>query len=137
MGQIPADVQAVLADDDEIFRAFGMQLEKASAGVSVISCTVPGSLVNAGGFAHGSIAFALMDTAAAYAVHSTGARGVTSNANITYVKGAQGGSKLTAEVSIISRTRRVASLRGEVYLDTDGERVLAAHGTFLFQLQHL
>ncbi len=132
---IPPDLAEVLNQDSGIFDVFGMSVDSAEDGVCRLRCVVPDTLVNAGGFAHGSIAFSLMDTAAAYAIRSLGTRGVTSNANVTYVRGGQGGSKMHARVEVISRTRRVASLRGEVYVEEDGEDFLAAHGSFVFQLR--
>ena len=111
-----------------------MSVETAHAGVCRLRANVPASLVNAAGFAHGGVAFALLDTACAYALGSLEARGVTINANTTFVKGAAAGSELEAVVSVVSRSRRVATLRGEVFLLEDGESVLAAHGSFVFQL---
>ena len=133
---IDAELAEVLQADQGILDAFGMSVVSAENGVCVIDCTVPASLVNAGGFAHGSIAFSIMDTACAYAIRSKGRRGVTSNANVTYVKGGAANSKLSGEVRVVSLTRRVASLRGEVHLHESGqsEPALAAHGTFVFQL---
>ena len=135
MSEISEHVVDAITGDQGILDAFGMKVVNATAGRCEIHCQVPHSLVNAGGFAHGSIAFSLIDTAAAYAIRSTGSRGVTSTANITYVKGAVGGDHLEAQVTVVSQTRRVASLRGEVYLLTNDERVLAAHGTLVFQLR--
>jgi uncharacterized protein (TIGR00369 family) len=135
MSQISEHVVDAITGDQGILDAFGMKVVSAIEGQCDIHCQVPHSLVNAGGFAHGSIAFSLIDTAAAYAIRSTGSQGVTSTANITYVKGAVGGDSLEARVVVLSQTRRVASLRGEVYLLTNGERVLAAHGSLVFQLR--
>ena len=124
----------VMALDQGILSSFGMTVHKALDGECEIACSVPAHLVNAAGFAHGSIAFALMDTACAYAIGSAEIRGVTINANTTYVHGAQAGSQLSAHASIVSRSRRLATLRGEVNLQTpDGPR-LSAHGSFVFQL---
>jgi uncharacterized protein (TIGR00369 family) len=135
MSQISEHVVDAITGDQGILDAFGMKVVSAIEGQCDIHCQVPHSLVNAGGFAHGSIAFSLIDTAAAYAIRSTGSQGVTSTANITYVKGAVGGDSLEAKVVVLSQTRRVASLRGEVYLLTNDERVLAAHGSLVFQLR--
>jgi len=127
-------VQAALAQDQGILDGFGMTLARARDGVCEFDCVVPEQMVNAAGFAHGAVAFALLDTACAYALSSTEARGVTLNANTTYIKGAQAGSVLRGSASVLSRTRRIATLRGEVHVLDKGETVLAAHGTFVFQL---
>ena len=133
-GQIHPRVRQALRLDQGILDAFGMTLVKALDGECEISCTVPPGLVNAAGFAHGSIAFALLDTGCAYALSSTGARGVTLNANTSYIKGAAAGSRLRAAVKLVSRTKRIATLRGEVFLEDAVEPLLAAHGSFVFQL---
>lgn len=127
-------VLPALEKDQGILQAFGMSLQQAADGVCEFSAIVPDTLVNAAGFAHGSIAFALLDTACAYALSSTGVRGVTVNANTSYIKAAQAGSQLRASVQVVSRSRRMATLRGEVYLVDEPEPVLAAHGSFVFQL---
>lgn len=134
MSDIAPQLAAVLEDDAGILETFGMTVVRARDGACLIESTVPDQLVNAGGFAHGAIAFSLLDTASAYCVRSLGTRGVTTSANLHYVRGAVGGDRLRAEVQVMHRTRRTASLRGEVLLEDAGEWVLAAHGTFGFQL---
>ena len=51
---IDAELAEVLQADQGILDAFGMSVVSAEDGVCIIDCTVPASLVNAGGFAHGS-----------------------------------------------------------------------------------
>ena len=131
---MPARVAELVAKDQSILDLFGMRVDSACDGVCEVSCVVPASLVNAAGFAHGSIAFSLMDTACAYALASVGVRGVTISGNTTYVKGAQADSVLLARATVVSRTRRVASLQGETFVETAEGRELAAHGSFVFQL---
>ena len=128
-------VQLTLEQDRGILDAFGMTVTRAQDGVCEAQCEVPATLVNAAGFGHGSIAFSLLDTACAYAIGSTEHRGVTVNANVTYVRGLTAGARASARVEIASRSRRVATLTGKVYLETQGQAPqLAAHGTFVFQL---
>ena len=95
----------------------------------------PAEFVNASGFAHGSIAYSLLDTACAYALGSQECRGVTVHGDVNYVLGAKQGSQLLSRVVIASRSRRVASLTGEVFLLDGQEQKLAAHGSFIFQLR--
>ena len=133
--QIHPRVALALEADKGILETFGITVDAALDGACRLRSTVPASLVNAAGFAHGGLAFALLDTACAYALGSLETRGVTVNANTTFVKGAAAGDELEADVSVVSRGRRVATLRGEVFLkDNGGERILAAHGSFVFQL---
>jgi len=130
----PRVTAVVQGADRGIMERFGMSVTLAMDGACEIVAVVPQDLVNASGFAHGGFAFSIMDTASAYALSSTEVRGVTISANTTYVKGAAAGSRLYGRVEIASRTRRVATLRGEVYLESKGGRELAAHGTFVFHL---
>ncbi len=128
-------MQDVLAKDKGILDAFGMEVLAVEDGTCEILSRVPEGLVNAGGYAHGSIVYALMDTACAYALRSKGRRGVTVHGDVNYVRGGQAETVFRAVVSVSSMTRRVATLRGEVYIDAAGEdAVLAAHGAFVFQL---
>ena len=128
-------VQRVIEEDRGILDTFGMTVVKALDGECVITCKVPPHLVNASGFAHGSIAHAMMDTGCAYALGSTETRGVTIQGDVKYVRGGQADSRLQATVNLVSRTRRVATLRGEVVLLDSGSPELAAHGSFVFALR--
>lgn len=127
-------IVAVIEADNGILNCFGMTVLKAWEGECEIKAVVPQALINGAGFAHGSVAFSLLDTACAYAIGSLETRGVTINANVSYIKGAVEGSRLLAKVSVVSRTRRVVTLRGEVLLNDDVASRLAAHGSFVFQL---
>ncbi len=127
-------VRKVLETDQGILDAFGMEVLEAQEGRCRMRLEVPAHLVNASGFAHGSIAFSILDTGCAYALGSLEVRGVTINANTTFVRGAQAGSELQAEIVVVSQSKRLATLRGEMFLVDGGERTLAAHGTFVFQL---
>ena len=135
MAEIDPEVLAHVAKDTSILEAFNMQLEAAGDGMCELSAVVTRELVNAGGFAHGAIAFSLMDTACAYALRSLGRSGVTLNANVTYVRGGKAGDTLRGVTHLATQTRRVATFRAETWLDTDEEPILAAHGTFVFQLR--
>lgn len=134
MGEVTERVQGVIGKDAGVIDLFGMSVEHASAGVCEISCRVPAHFMNAAGFAHGTIAFTMLDTACAYALASTDVRGVTTNANVTYVKAATAQADLLARVVIASQSSRVATLRGELLMRTHDEDVLLAHGSFVFQL---
>lgn len=127
-------VQQVIEQDRGILEQYQMRVVAAQDGACEIELTVVPAWVNAAGFAHGSLAFSLLDTACAYAIGSTEHRGVTLNANVSYLKGGQAGDTLFTRVEVASLTRRMASLRGEVFILKDGERTLAAHGTFTFLL---
>lgn len=127
-------MRAALAADQGILDTFGCTVVTISEGVCELSCVVPDSLINARGYAHGSIAFAVMDTACAYALRSSGGGGVTIHGDTHFVRGAGRGDQLFVRVEVVTRTRSIATLRGETFLLEDGERKLAAHGSFVFKL---
>jgi len=131
---IEASAQRIIDADRDILEVFGMQVVHAYAGRCVVQAQVPPKLINAAGFAHGSIAYALLDTACAYALASISLRGVTVHGDTTYVAAAKAEDSLMAQVDILSHSRRTASLRGECYIEGTGDKKLCAHGSFVFQL---
>ena len=132
MSEIVPDAQELIGLDRSVRERFALKVHHAAQGECRLSATIDEGWLNGAGFLHGSVAYALMDSASAYACASQGVRGVTTNGNITYVKGGNAGAKLFASAEVVSQSRRVMSLKGEV-MDHQGQ--LLAHGTFLFQLQ--
>ncbi len=128
--QVHPNVERVFGLDQGVADLFGYEVVEASDGKCVIRASVSDQFVNAAGFGHGSLAFTLMDTASAYALASIESMGVTVNANVTYVKAVSAGDEMTAHASILTRSKRMVSLRSEVMV----AKVLVAHGTFVFQL---
>ena len=128
--QVHPNVERVFGLDEGVANLFGYEVEQASEGQCVIRAVVSKQFVNAAGFGHGSLAFTLMDTASAYAVASTESMGVTVNANVTYIKPVSAGDEMLASSSILTRSKRMVSLRSEVLVDGS----LIAHGTFMFQI---
>ena len=128
--KIHPNVERVFGLDRGIANLFGHEVVNASDGQCQIRTTVTEQFVNAAGFGHGSLAFTLMDTASAYAVASIESKGVTVNAHVTYVKSVAAGDEMIAQSSILTRSKRMVSLRSEVMVAED----LVAHGTFIFQL---
>ena len=136
LSDLSEETRTALAADQGIMDTFGLSVLSIADGVCELSCVVPDNLINAKGFAHGSIAFAVMDTACAYALRSLGVSGVTTHGDTHFVRGAGSGDRLYVRVEVISRSRRTATLRGETFLDPEqGERALSAHGSFAFQLR--
>jgi uncharacterized protein (TIGR00369 family) len=131
MSSINASAQELIQSDLSVQERFGISVHTAAQGECWLSATIDEGWLNGAGFLHGSVAYALMDSASAYACASQGVRGVTTNGNITYVKGANAGAELFASAEVVSQSRRVMSLKAEV-MDHQGQ--LLAHGTFLFQL---
>ena len=136
LSHLPQETRDALTADQGIFDTFGLTVLSIADGVSELSCLVPETLINAKGLAHGASAFAVMDTACAYALRSVGVSGVTTHGDTHFVRGAGAGDRLYVRVEVISRSKRIATLRGETFLDPEaGERQLSAHGSYSFQLR--
>lgn len=128
--RVHPNVDRVFSLDQGVAELFGYKVIRALEGECLIGTVVSEKFVNAAGFGHGSLAFTLMDTASAYALASIETIGVTVNANVSYVKGVVAGEELQAYASILTRSKRMVSLRSEATVAD----VVVAHGTFLFQL---
>ncbi len=124
--------EEVLAEDAAVAERFGYQYEWHKDGVCRLSATVLPEFVNAAGFAHGGLYFTMCDTASAYAVRSLGVYGVTTDANIHYARGAKAGEAIHAIAQVVSRSKRLASIRAEVRRSEDDQ--LLTHGTYTFTL---
>ena len=86
MASINTDAQELIQSDSSIRQRLGITVISAQDGNCQLSAKIDESWLNGAGFIHGSVAYALMDSASAYACASKGVRGVTTNGNITYVK---------------------------------------------------
>ena len=87
--------------------------------------------MNPNGVAHGSVAFALMDTTMGAAVMSVIAEGsscATIEIHTRFHRAAAGGS-LTAEATVMTAGRRVVHLEART-VDADGKLVASATGSF-------
>ena len=124
--------QQLILSDEAIRQRFGFEVLEAANGVCQLRGEVDPGWLNGAGFIHGSVCYALMDTACAYACASRQVLGVTTNGNITYVKGASGNSTLLTQATVVSHSKRVMSLTAQVH---DDAGALLAHGSFLFQLR--
>ena len=129
--QLHPNTTSLMQRDQSVLELFGISVQQAHDGHCRLHAQVTEQLVNGAGFAHGALAFALLDTACAYAVASLETLGVTVNANVSYVKGSQQGDQLDAQVSVVSRSKRLLTLTGEVH---NQDAQLVAHGSFMFQL---
>ena len=129
---IESDAQRLIDSDDSVRKRFGFDVVSAADGICQLRSVIDSGWLNGAGFIHGSVCYALMDSACAYACASRQVLGVTTNGNITYVKGAQSGTTLLAMATMVSQSRRVMSFTAQVR--DEGEELLA-HGIFLCQLR--
>ena len=125
-----AQVLRALKADKAFLDHYGMQCVSAADGRALVRAPVAGEMLNAAGYAHGGLAFALADTAGAYALLSAEVQGVTLNANLSYLKAARAGMQLEAAAQVVKIGSRVAHLQAEV---RGGEERIA-RATFVFML---
>ena len=126
-----AFAQRLIQGDTALRENFGIEVLSADAGHSELALVVTDAWVNAAGFTHGSVAYAMMDSACAYACGSLDVLGLTTSGNVTYVRGSQAGARLRATAKVVSQSRRVMTFTTEV---VDDQERLLAHGSFVFQL---
>ena len=131
MNKPNAFAQQLIQGDTAIRENFGIEVLSADAGHSELALVVTDAWVNAAGFTHGSVAYAMMDSACAYACASLDVLGLTTSGNVTYVRGSQAGARLRATAKVVSQSRRVMTFTTEV---VDDQEQLLAHGSFVFQL---
>lgn len=132
MSAIVPSAQELIDSDKSVQEHFSIQVHHAANGECRLSANVDRGWLNGAGFVHGSVAYALMDSASAYACASKGVRGLTINGTVTYVRGSQAEAELVATAKVLNQSRRVMSLGAEV---TNAQGELLAHGSFLFQLR--
>jgi len=131
MNKPNAFAQQLIQGDTTIRENFGIEVLSADAGNAELVLVVTDAWVNAAGFTHGSVAYAMMDSACAYACASLDVLGLTTSGNVTYVRGSQAGVRLRATAKVVSQSRRVMTFTTEV---VDEQQRLLAHGSFVFQL---
>jgi acyl-CoA thioesterase len=121
----------VVAQDTSLLQLYRITIADSGDGTCTLQATPRAELVNSAGVTHGSLAFTLADTAAAYAMASRGLHAVTINAAISYTAPARQDELLTAHAAIRTAGRRLAAVQAEVH---SADR-LVAHGTFQFSIR--
>ena len=107
--------------------AWGIKIDGADAGYSLISMQIREDMLNGHRSAHGGMLFAFADTAFAYACNSRNVTTVAQSANIVFLSPGKAGEQITAEAVEKSLKGRTGvyhvTVRGE------DERVIAEfHG---------
>jgi acyl-CoA thioesterase len=128
MGPEATLLEQVLAADEALLELFRIEVVESTDERTVLRTVPRPELVNSVGVAHGSLAFTLADTAAAYAMVSRGLHAVTISANVSFTGPARAGSEVLAEARVESAGKQLGTVTARV---TSGER-LVAHGTFQF-----
>ena len=100
-------VQGMLARD-AFSRWLGVDVLRVAPGQCTLRMTVRAEMLNGFGVAHGGVAYALADSALAFASNTNGRVTVSIENNIGYPVAVHPGNVLTAEAVEVSASRRVA-----------------------------
>lgn len=87
---------AAMWADDTASQGLGMVLESVGPGTARMAMTVRDSMVNGHGMCHGGFIFTLADSAFAFACNSRNAKSVAAQGNISFLRPARLGDRLTA-----------------------------------------
>ena len=115
------------AKGDRFARHCGIELIAAHEGYAKARLVLSGEHMNGMDRAQGGAIFALADLAFAVAVNSYGPQAMAVNVNISYFKGAEVGTTLTAEATPISVSRRLGTFSVRV-TDDEGDVVALFQG---------
>jgi uncharacterized protein (TIGR00369 family) len=107
----------VLAADRDLITHLGIEVVEVGAGSVTLAGRPSPALVNSAGVVHGSYAFALIDTAAAYALAAGGIHAVTIGSHVTFSRPVPVQAEIRARARVEAAGRRLAHLRGEVIAD--------------------
>lgn len=112
----------------------GLEFVRAERGAATFALDVREELTRMGGILHGGAVVSLLDTAAAFAVHTViepDARTVTVDLTVHFLRPASGG-RIEAEARVLRRGRRVCILSVEA---RDGGAEIIATSTMTYYIQ--
>jgi len=117
-----------MMDRDAFSQWLGIEVLEVSPGRAVVRMTVRPEMLNGFAVAHGGIAFALADSALAFASNTCGMVTMTLESSIFFATPVRAGDVLTATAEEVSAGNRVA-LYDVVVTRADGTRVAFVRGT--------
>ena len=121
---------------DPFARFLGIELLELREGYSKVTMTVREHMLNFHGIPHGGVIFSLADAAFAAAGNSYGQTAVALNVSISFLAAVPVGTRLYAEATEESLSRRTALYRLAVTTE-DGTSVALCHGTIYRKNQPL
>ena len=111
MSQLPPQALAeacatALWAGDEATQFLDMTLSNVEPGKCCLAMTVKNTMCNGHGICHGGYIFTLADSAFAFACNTYNQRAVAQHCNITYLRPAASGDRLTATAIEVSKQGR-------------------------------
>ena len=89
--------------DDRASRALGIEIADVGPGRATLNMTITETMTNGHGMCHGGFIFLLADSTFAFACNAYNQRAVAQHCNVTFLRPARQGDRLTAEC--VERTR--------------------------------
>jgi acyl-CoA thioesterase len=111
----PAEIVDKMYANDGFSRWLGIQVDAISEGSCELSLTVRNEMLNGFGIAHGAIAYALADSALAFASNSHGRQSLSVDTSINHLEAAKEGDKLIAKATENSLKNRFGLYTIEVF----------------------
>ncbi|MEI7965419.1 MAG: hydroxyphenylacetyl-CoA thioesterase PaaI [Chitinophagaceae bacterium] len=115
----PEAVVAHMLEHDLFSQWLGISLLEVKAGYSKIQMTVRKEMINGFGIVHGGIAFALSDSAFAFACNNRNILSVALDTSINFIKPVQVGDLLTAEATELHNGKSTGLYQIRVYNQND------------------
>ncbi len=104
----PAVPVNYMMENDGFSQWMGLSVEKVERGYCLASLRVRADMLNGFYILHGGVAFALADSAMAFAANTYGQLAVVTDAHIQFPAAAKEGDELMAEAKETARTRKTA-----------------------------
>ena len=125
----PREIVNRMFDNDAFSQWLGISVDEVSVGKSVLSMIIREEMTNGFGIAHGSITYALADSALAFASNSHGRQSVSIDTAINHIESLKAGDRIVAvarenalknkfgfyTVEIRKEDKVVALFKGTVY----------------------
>ena len=124
-------VSTQMYDNDAFSKWLGIELVHIEHGNCVIRLTVRKEMLNGFGIAHGGITYSLADSAFAFATNSIGHQAVSIETSISHTSKVVAGDILTAQTSLINKTRKFAIYNVDITNQED-KRVATFKGTVYY-----
>ena len=91
-----SEIVSKMFDSDAYSQWLGISIDNISEGKCELSMTIRKEMLNGFGIAHGSITYALADSALAFASNSHGRHSVSIDTSINHIESLKDGDKITA-----------------------------------------
>lgn len=127
MKNIHPIVQRMLADD-RMTAWLKAEVLESSPGFCRVEMVAREEMANGFGIVHGSITFALADSAIAFAANAHGRHAVSLNTSIRHLAPVKVGDRLVAEATVTTLKHRVVNVDA-IILNQNGDRVADVQAT--------